>query len=47
MTKGENEGFTKTMRRQIFGQLIAMFASLPSPGEKREQRAIISDQGSV
>ena len=43
MVKGENEGFTNTMHRKAFGQLIAMFASLPSPDEDGKQRAVVSD----
>jgi hypothetical protein len=33
MVRGENEAFINTMQRKSFGQLIAMFASLPSPDE--------------
>jgi hypothetical protein len=42
--KSENEVFTNSMQRKTFGQLIAMFASLPSPDESRNQSAIVSDQ---
>jgi len=39
--KGENEVFSNTIQRKSFGQLIAMFASLPSPDENGKQRAIV------
>jgi hypothetical protein len=47
MFKGENEAFTNSMLRKTFGQLIAMFASLPSPDEIGKQRAIVSDRAGV
>jgi hypothetical protein len=47
IVKGENEVFSGSMQRKTFGQLIAMFASLPSPDENGKQRAIVSDQGRV
>ena len=45
MVKDENEGFINTTQRKSFGQLIAMFASLPSGDENGKQRVIVSDQG--
>jgi hypothetical protein len=42
--KGENEVFTNNMQRKTFGQLIAMFASLPGRDEIPTQSAIVSDQ---
>ena len=33
IVKSENEVFTNSMQRKTFGQLIAMFASLPSADE--------------
>ena len=47
MIKGENEAFTNTMQRKAFGQLIAMFASLPSPDEDGKQRTNVSDETGV
>jgi hypothetical protein len=47
MVKGENEVFTGSMQRKTFGQLIALFASLPSSDENGKQRAIVSDQTGV
>ena len=44
MVKGENEAFSNTTQRKSFGQLIAMFASLPSPDEDGKQRATVSDE---
>ena len=47
MVQGENEVFTNTMQRKTFGQLIALFASLPSPDENVQQRAIFPDETDV
>jgi hypothetical protein len=33
IVKSENEVFTNNMQRKTFGELIALFASLPSPDE--------------
>ena len=45
--KGENELFTDTMQRKTFGQLIALFTSLPGPDENGKPRAGVSDQAGV
>ena len=47
MVKGENEAFAKSMQRKTFRQLIAMFASLPSPDERGKQSAIGSGEAGV
>jgi hypothetical protein len=43
MLKSENEAFTNTTQRKTFRQLIAMFATLPSPDENGKPRAILSE----
>jgi hypothetical protein len=47
MVKGENEVFADTMQRKTFGQLIALFASLPGPDENGKPRTGVSDQTQV
>jgi len=47
IVKGENEVFTNSTQRKTFGQLLAMFASLPSPDENGNQSAIVSGQTGV
>jgi hypothetical protein len=42
MIKTENEAFTNTTQRKPFRQLIALFATLPSPDENGTPRAILS-----
>ena len=47
LIKSENEAFTNTTQRKAFGQLIAIFASLPSPDEDGKPRANVSDETGV